>query len=241
MTPQEKKIYDKNRHLKIKNGTWQFNLKPPASLSKEQEEHLIGSLLGDANLYKYKNQINAGISIGRKTSDIEYLKYQYELYKSFCSNGIYERKYLDKRTNKFYSISYFRTVACPVFSVYREKWYPKGIKIIPNDIVLTPTICAIWFCDDGSVVSKKPTRIPVISLYTDGFSKYEVFNLRELLCKTISDNGFEVQKKPNDKYYLRSVKSGCIAFIDYINKFMPESMNRKSNIWRKNNAFLHLS
>lgn len=233
-----KKCYDKERYLKIKNGKWNFNSITPTTLSGIQEQILIGGLLGDSYLYKYKNQINVGLAIVRSAQDLKYLEFQFKHFEKFCSSPIKLRGYLDKRTNKKYFSCSFRTKAVEIFNSYKEKWYPKGEKIIPGDLKLTPLICAIWFCDDGSVVytglSNKNRRV---SLYTDSFSKKEVTFLQCLLNETINVS-FKISKKNSTKdlnkgFYLHLDKRDeVIKFINYIKDYVPKEMNRKSDRWK---------
>ena len=56
----DKAIYDKIRYAKIKEGTWNLNKAHPDKLSSFQKDILVGELLGDFHLYKYKNQIDVG-------------------------------------------------------------------------------------------------------------------------------------------------------------------------------------
>jgi hypothetical protein len=233
-----KPCYDKARYYKISNGAWKFNSKPPTSLTETQLQVLIGGLLGDTSLYQYKNQINSGISIKRSIIDLEYLEYQFYLYKDFCMSGIKVTNTLDARTNKIYKSCSFRTQVSPVISSIKNKWYINATKIIPLELRLTPLICAIWFCDDGSVVrcgsSKKGLRI---SLYTDSFLKKEVEFLQSLLHQAI-DIQFKIARKNSMKdldkgfYLYISKKSEVLKYIEYIKDYMPKQMSRKSIRWK---------
>lgn len=40
----------------------------------------------------------------------------------------------------------------------RNRWYPNGKKVVPDDIVLTPIMLANWFMGDGSSMYRKDTR-----------------------------------------------------------------------------------
>jgi hypothetical protein len=230
-----KKCYDKGRRLKIKNKEWNFNSTPPDELSSVQEQVLIGGLLGDLSLYQYKNQINCGISINRSIKDKEYLEYQFDLFKDFCSSGIKVRYTLDKRTNKTYTGCSFRTQVAEVFSSYKQKWYPNGEKIVPKDLQLTPLICAIWFCDDGSITLKNNKRR--ISLYTDSFVKDDVLFLKNLIKKYL-DIDFSISRKNSMKdiskgfYLYIDHKDNIMKFVKYIQDVFPIGMSRKSDRWK---------
>lgn len=233
-----KKCYDKERRLKIKSGNWDFNPIPPKILTDIQKQVLIGGLLGDLYIYQYKKQINAGIAIGRSVKDIEYLKYQFELFKDFCPNEIKERSSFDKRTNKIYIGCSFRTQVAEVFTPYKQKWYPEGIKIVPRDLELTSLICAIWFCDDGSIVYTGPNKHGKrISLYTDSFLKEDVVFLQDCLFQKIGVLFHMTRKNsmkdPNKGFYLHIDKrSDIMVYLNYIKDSIPHSMNRKSDRWK---------
>jgi hypothetical protein len=226
---QCKHCYDKNRRLKMKNGDWQFNLPMPNKLTLEQEQVLIGGLLGDFYLYQNKNHINAGIACGRSSKDKKYLNFEYLLFKDFCNDGVKEKDCFDKRTLKTYKGVWFRTRVTEVFTPYKRKWYPSGNKIIPKDLKLTPLICAIWFCDDGSIIRVSKTNCK-LQLATDGFQKKEVEFLSSLLQKEIGGQ-FNVYPKEGN-YVIVAFHDTALKFIKYIQSDFPKSMKRKSNKWK---------
>jgi len=41
---------------------------------------------------------------------------------------------------------------CPFMEGQRGRWYPNSVKVVPEDIILTPAAVASWFMDDGSSV-----------------------------------------------------------------------------------------
>lgn len=225
---QCKHCYDAKRRSQIKNGSWSFKKEMPNALSKDQEEILIGGLLGDLYLYQNKNHINAGIASNRALKDLEYSKFEYESFKEFCNSGIKNKQYFDTRTNKIYYGVYFRTRVSEIFTPYKKKWYPNGIKIVPRDLKLSPLICAIWFCDDGSVIRLKNSL--KLQLSTDGFKKEEVEFLASLLKKEI-DAEFNVYAKESH-YVIHAAHEATIKFINYITPYFPKSMKRKSDKWK---------
>src|SRR5208283_1932567 len=166
---QCKRCYDMVRRAKNNGPDWKY--KPlPGFLTSEQEQVLIGGLLGDFYLYPKDRHYNAGISSTRAATDKPYMEYEYAIFKEFCSDIINETSYFDRRTNKTYERVFFRTRVSEVFTAYKDKWYPNGEKIVPRDLKLTPLICAIWFCDDGSIYHYgKGVSNRRISIYTDNF------------------------------------------------------------------------
>lgn len=201
----------------------------PTTLTKQQEEILIGSLLGDGCLYKHCK--NAHLVIIRKSTDAEYLKYEFEYFKNFCNQEeIKFSEIFDNRTQKTYYNCKFVTRSCPLLQLYYEKWYDK-IKIIPDDLVLTPLICAIWFCDDGCILmpNKKCKRL-ALKLSTHGFSYEDNQKLVNLLTNELKEY-FSIRYDEGN-YYIAAADAGARAFIKYIEKYIPKSMNRKIT-WTK--------
>lgn len=207
----------------------------PTSLTTHQKEILDGGLLGDSSLFLYKNAINAGLHTGRQGSDSKYLWWEYEQFKEFCLSPPKLRDSHDKRTKKTYKNIAFRTRCLPLFTQERQRWYTsQGTKILPDDLVLSPLTCAVWFADDGSVklkVNKNGTLGMAMILYTDGFTAFEVKRLCSLLSETI---GAEVKtSKHEDKLTLRCGIEASEALALYIDPVFPSSMSRKSDTWRR--------
>lgn len=225
---QCKICYDKNRYEKIKQGKWEFNKPMPETLTSEQEQVLLGGLLGDFYLYQNENHINAGLSCNRAVKDKKYAKFEYELFADFCNDGVKDKEYFDRRTNKTYKGVWFRTRVSEVFTSYKNKWYPEGHKIVPQDLRLTPLICAIWFCDDGSVITNKNSLR--LQLATDGFKKEEVEFLAELLRKELGQLFIVYPKEGN--YVIHAFTNATKRFIEYIQPQFPASMKRKSDRWK---------
>ncbi len=150
------------------NSKLKFSNKP-IQLSALQEEILIGGLLGDACLTQNgKKETNAQlIYLSSVKSHVIYFKSFFDT----TSKDVSVNHYFDKRTNKTYTRYSFRTQLNSTFTKYRDKWYPKGVKIIPTDIKLTPNVCLIWYLGDGSIQNDlKEKRTEVIKLSTNGFS-----------------------------------------------------------------------
>lgn len=218
----------------IRKGTIDKIQKPelPANLTNDQHEILIGSLLGDGCLFKYRADKNPILSLLRATKDIDYLKWEYSNFKDFCLSEPNSIEIFDKRTNKTYYQSKFATRQVPIFNNYYNEWYPLGKKIVPKNLKLTPLICAIWFCDDGCVTITKHNRIQ-LKLSTHGFSVDDVTYLVDLLNKRYNEKfrlGFS-EKKP----IIVASDNASRAFAKDIDAILPKSMDRKAK-WRLPNV-----
>lgn len=124
-------------------------------LTNNQLEIINGALLGDGSLIMHKNGTNANFSYLSKS--IEHVHFVCDSLVDFAmpSHNFYISKYFDKRTNKEYERCDFRTKANPIFTKLYYKWYDNKIKIIPQDLTLTPLICLIWYLGDGSLLTHK--------------------------------------------------------------------------------------
>ena len=110
------------------------------TLTKQQEEVVVGSLLGDGHLAGTTRgfAFRVNHSIGQK----EYVDWKYHILKSLTNSP-------PSCCHKSY---YFRTVSHPYFDVLRQKFYVGKKKILPADIdqLMTALIISIWLMDDGS-------------------------------------------------------------------------------------------
>lgn len=68
------------------------------------------------------------------------------------------------------------TLTCEEMKAQRARWYPKGAKVIPPDVDLSPISVAQWFAGDGSG-GKNGT----LKFHTEGFTNEEVDFLIERL------------------------------------------------------------
>lgn len=72
----------------------------------------------------------------------------------------------------------------------RDRWYPHGIKIVPDDLVLTPIVLANWFIGDGSTSwMRTPAYLGVIlRLCTNSCTESEVDRLIDMINRLGIDN-----------------------------------------------------
>jgi len=112
-------------------------MEPIEQLTEVQQQILEGHLLGDGclSIKKQYNFSNASFSIYKKIEDQEYLLWTVKHFENFVyETGVSEINHLDKRFNKIYSGVQFSSRSLPVFTNYYDKWYPHGIKIVPEDL-----------------------------------------------------------------------------------------------------------
>jgi predicted transcriptional regulator len=136
-----------------------------------------------------------------------------------------DRTVTSERQENSYSGGYIFTTHChPAFTEMAKKWYLRDndsnyilrnnrkIKIIPNDIKLTPLMACVWHMDDGSVCSDDANLV----LHTQGFSLTE--------CQFLSDR---LKIDMSIKSHVRKKDGKCIIYVgrtsyfDFIDMIRP--------------------
>jgi len=177
------------RDFGIKRKTARYRDYADSLLTDVQRAILTGSLLGDGSLAKiYGNSL----SFFEETHSIkqkEYLGWKFDQLKPFTC-------LFCEIDNQGFPAVELRTIAHPIFSELERAWYKRDdageyvfrdnghrIKVVPNDIEITPLTLAVWYMDDG-------TRSKIdrqLSLCTHGFSIAEC----ELLVGKLKYLGIE--------------------------------------------------
>lgn len=139
-------------------------------------EILNGAMLGDGSLYKHEHCVNAQFTYTSKSyQHVEFVTKDFMDY-SFKEKIKYT-EYYDKRTDKIYSRYTFRSITSPTFTKEYNRWYENNIKHIPNDLVLTPLTCLIWYIGDGCLAGNSKNSTQEIQLSTNCFKKGELENI----------------------------------------------------------------
>ena len=130
-------------------------LKDNLILSELQQEVLVGLLLGDGCLENTKNSRVARLKVGQSLKQFEFVEWLYEIFKNFVQTP---PKFKEKIRNDIrYTELVFNTLTHQSFKSFYDLFYPKGKKVVPENIrsLLTPTAFAVWFMSDGSIKSKE--------------------------------------------------------------------------------------
>jgi len=139
---------------------------------------LDGLLLGDGFLF-CNNNISATYRHSDKHKNyIEYLKQQLKYFNVVSSENTWVKTGYTKGHK--YTCYQMSTISYADFLPLRKRWYPDGKKIVPRDIILTPSVCLNWYIGDGSLMRNARGRTR-IKLCTDGFPKSDVLFLIEKL------------------------------------------------------------
>lgn len=230
-------------YLNRKNGTIKLLQKniSPNTLTYDEEQILIGGILGDSNLsYVPPNKKNtkktARLRIKRALADINYLQWQFDIFKNFIDK---ENMSIATRINPrsggiLYNCSFQTRVSCLIYEYY-EQWYIDGkdkkgiekkIKTVPKDINLDYLAIAVWLCDDGCICDNTKNGSLSCTFYTDCF---DLNSLNILINKLYNKTGIEFRiNKHQDNYILRAGgKKKILSFYEQIKNYIPASMYRK--------------
>jgi hypothetical protein len=195
-------------------------------LSAAQNDVIVGSLLGDANIKNFCSYRNSYLTKPQSAEKEEYVRWHYDFLQPY--SGSVRRYQLPERTSKsgnHFSVSegfIFSTVSHPTFTAMRSKWYPDGTdrtylhkKQIPRDVRLNAQVIAVWLADDGTT-SHSDRRI---SLCTQGFPDDDVAFLVDQLrttyrfkCKMI---------RAGNGHMIRLSAESYKDFLDLVTPYFP--------------------
>lgn len=138
-------------------------------LTQEQQEIIVGLLLGDGHLETRNNGRTYRLKVEHSEKQLDYTEWLYSVFKNLCDQTeLYRRVREDGRISVGFTT---RTVGS--FRFYGQQFYVDGKKRIPPMIhkMLTPQGLAVWFMDDGS---RKSARHKTYNIHTLGYTKTEL-------------------------------------------------------------------
>lgn len=202
-------------NMTVLSPTERAKMATPICLTDVQLQVLNGALLGDGCLYLHKHNINAQFCyLSKSKQHVEFVGQYFKEY--FLGKGIVDSQRFDKRTNKIYTNSRFRTHTNPIFTEQYNRWYPNGIKHIPNDLMLNPLTVLIWYIGDGAICHSN--RSEHIKLATHCFNKKEQ---EHILLPQLSDFDAklmkaDISKDGEQQYFIYIPHKKESDFIEYI-------------------------
>ncbi len=126
-------------------------------------------------------------------------------------------RYIEGRKVRFKGGGLVYTPAYVECQEQRTRWYLRGTKIVPDDVVLTPLSVAYWFAGDGSYDSNG-----VLCFYTNSFLKKNV----QRLAAGLTALGIEARcvpvSRPNEYMVLVAKKKATCRLRDLIEPHLPE-------------------
>jgi len=193
-------------------------------MNKRKQAILVGMILGDAYLQKTGKR-NARIRLEHSEKQRDYLLWKGSQFPEFFQgkprrierfNPVYKKKYV-----------YFRwqSNASPQIGKFRQIFYQKGKKIIPEELpkfLKDPLSLAIWFMDDGYFYR----RDKIAYLYLPKYSQEEVGRLLATLKSNFSLEAKVKSKKRGNLVLIFSVQK-TKKLISLIKPFIIPSMKYK--------------
>jgi hypothetical protein len=152
-----------------------------------QKQVIRGSLLGDACLEGRKNSFRRCLGLCHSVKQEEWLDR-----KVTSLNGLeFSTKYYRDNTTFNSKLVRQRSNYIGWFEKETEKWLNNNVKIVPNDIELTPLLLATWYMDDGHKSQSG------CYFNTCGFD----INSQRILVKKVNEYGIENNLQKSGKYY----------------------------------------
>lgn len=184
-------------------------------ISHQQEQIIIGTLLGDAHIRK--DWANAQMDITHCLKQEEYCKWKV----SFFNNLFLDIKYRnqkDKRTKKTYYKVCALSKSHPCLNPYHNLFYKNKKKIVPKELLyrLEGLGLAVWFMDDGSKHHNG------YYLATNGFSDAD----RNLIVKFFEEK-FNIKAKIHSKQVIYIGSKYKETFKLLISPYIIDSMKYK--------------
>lgn len=187
-----------------------------------------GILLSDGYISKRKGNGNGNSRFILDQSEL-HPDFVMKIQKCLESYGFITRvkhvKRFDKRTNKVYETINLSTKLHPMLSILKNIWYPKGTKIVPKMIKISPQLLCTWFEGDGSsrMLGKlNCAQHVIIQLATDAFDHNSMLILTTLL----KDFGI-ISSINKENRILIMRKESVVKFMDLIKPLISESFNYK--------------
>ena len=178
-------------------------------LTAFQKSVITGSLLGDGSLSKPRSaNANSLFSKKQAAKRREYINWHFEALKPYSMTIDSRFVSATKGGEKKYQQCVISTHCDPIFLELREKWYPNGIKIVPEDVSLDALAIAIWFCDDGD----NCLRRRMCHIATCGFER----KYCELLVSKLNRFGISSKVTPQNRLAI----SPC-SYKDFIDLIKP--------------------
>lgn len=198
----------------------------PDEFTPEQNEILIGSMLGDGTI------VDRSPHFRMKQARVfrEYVVWFHQAFRVYMTDLIHDSTGMCR--GKVIESSMAITRTAPRFVTLRQKWYPEGIKVVPRDIRLTPLMCAHWHVQDGQNRQGKREAI----LNTNSFTKDDVEFLVERLRVDVGIKSHSRRKESNKDQWIifmgnRFGDEGYFQFLDLVRPHIPwECFQYKANI-----------
>jgi hypothetical protein len=153
------------------------NYKP---LTQVQIEIATGCVLGDGSIVKLRRKAkNTFLRESHSLTQDEYVSALPDMLGGKTHSGKSRVSVIDGRSVHSKKQTIFESRCHPFFTEMRKKWYLErsgrtALKIVPDDLVLTPLSLAHWYCGDGCLCGRRR-----IKFCTQGFAVEDVQKLKD--------------------------------------------------------------
>ena len=199
------------------------NYKQTLSLTKRQEEILIGMILGDGHLEKLYTPELSRLKVEHSYKQKDYVDWLYQEFKNWVRTE--PKVKIKKVWGKIHTNYGFTTYGHKLLGNFQNEFYDKdkkkviSISLIKN---ITPLVLAIWYMDDGSVKSSKHKGV---FLNTQSFNREGIKELQNILEKKFGISSSTRKDETGEQIYLGG-NSGE-KFIRIIESFVIPSLKYK--------------
>lgn len=200
-------------------------------LSDIEKQILIGELLGDGCLYKDKRCNNSKPYFRYTTKHLDYLYFLKKVLPSVSWGTIKKREHKKINKDGGHSIHYelFSHVS-DEFEYFYNMFYLDCKKILPDNLLITPTILRHWYIGDGTFgyfSTGRNRRSWQMSIYSCCF---ENDKLNEIVIEQLKNVGINAGITRQKKYYRIRVSSYSIEnFFKYIGECPVDCYSYKWN------------
>lgn len=127
-------------------------LKETLVLSERQKQVLVGTVLGDGYLFPASTNRAVGLRLCHREEHGEYIQWKYREFENWILTPPRLQVQTDKRDGSISRFWYCKTVTHPRLKPYRDVFYVKRRKVVPDcieEMLTAPLSLAVWFMDDG--------------------------------------------------------------------------------------------
>ncbi len=201
----------------VKKWNYDIQHSPLMLVTAEENNLIIGSLLGDASIRQREK--NSCFRFSHSIAQRDYAEWKKKIMSNFELSEFREVKRRIK--NGFIHAVDFSTKTHPIFNYYRNLIYKSGIKKVTPELLiqLNPASLAVWICDDGSYSKKQG----YIILCTNSFSMEEHNLMKEFFNRRFGLNP-TVGFRDGKYYYLRFKQEDSKKLINIVKPFIPFCM-----------------
>jgi len=198
-------------------------------LTWEEEQIIIGSLLGDGYMEIRTNRETSRFTESHSMKQSEYL--QWKVAGITRLGAVYS-----ETIRQNYTVARLRTAFLPILRKYYDLFYRNRKKYLSEEVLgyIHHLALAVWFMDDGTLRKKKVNKARAIRLMTESFTYDENVKLSEFLKRRF-DIGGHIEARcmtanrygRKQTYYIELGTNATRRFANLIQPFIHPTMQYK--------------